>query len=277
LLISPRVYYVLVPVAVVAFLYFVYSGRLRPGAFMALGFCAFALLAAYDGILLGAREYARAHDGHVTTGVVVSKTSATGLRRKEGSPGQRWWHRRLAFRAEGFGPHDMLGRLVLTGSLRAWMIDYRYECQRPRGCFGRDFVPEARWRELYPGQTVNVCRGNTETESSRLEDNPQWQQAVVNIATAGALLLLAGLTSGHLKWRRPRYLTVPAVVTAIEQLRSGDEPAWRLKFAYFDAKGEAHEGADEVVVATWKAGDEGLAVFPPDQPELATFRPVETA
>lgn len=97
------------------------------------------------------------------------------------------------------------------------------------------------------------------------------------MAIAGALLLAAGAVSGHLKRRRPRYLTVPAVVTALEPVRTHDTTRWKLKFAYFDSKGAAYEGADEVLTATLKAGDEGLAVFPPERPDLATFRPLRPA
>jgi hypothetical protein len=114
-------------------------------------------------------------------------------------------------------------------------------------------------------------------DSSRLEDYPQSGRAMMDLAIAGALLLAAGAVSGKLKWRGPRYVTVPAVVTAIEQLRTGDEPAWRIRFADADAKGTMYEAADEVVVARWREGDEGLAVFPPGQPDLATFRPLGAA
>jgi hypothetical protein len=132
------------------------------------------------------------------------------------------------------------------------------------------------WRRLYPGQTIEVRRPSNEIGFSRLDENPHGMKALLNLAIAVALFVAAGAVSGRLKRRGPRYLTAPAVVTAIESLRSGDEPLWRIKFAYFDAKGAAYEGADEVVVATWKPGDEGLAVFPPDRPELATFRPLST-
>jgi hypothetical protein len=44
-----------------------------------------------------------------------------------------------------------------------------------------------------------------------------------------------------------------------------------------DAKGATHEATDEVVVAKWAPGDEGLAVFPPNSPDLATFRPLDPA
>jgi hypothetical protein len=64
---------------------------------------------------------------------------------------------------------------------------------------------------------------------------------------------------------------------AVEPLRTGDDPTWRIRFAYFDSKGAAHEAANEFVVAAWKPGDEGLAMFPPDQPDLATFRRLGSA
>ena len=96
---------------------------------------------------------------------------------------------------------------------------------------------------------------------------------MADLTIAAALLLAAGAVSGQLKRRRPRYVTVPAVVTAIEPLRTGDEPSWRISFAYVDSKGATHEAADELFAAAWEPGDEGLAVFPPDQPDLATFRP----
>jgi len=225
---SLLVYYVLVPIAVVAYPYFMYVGRLKSGVLSALVISAFAILAAYDGAMLAAREYARAHDGQVTAGIVLSKTSATGLERTEGNPGRRWRHPSLGPLAEGFRPHDMLGRLVLTGSLRAWMMEYKDDCERPQGCFGRDFVPEARWRQLYAGQPVSVCRPRREIDSSRLEDNSQWKTVVVNIASAGALLFIAGLAPGHLKRRGPRYLTAPAVVTAVEPVRTNDVTRWKL-------------------------------------------------
>ena len=63
----------------------------------------------------------------------------------------------------------------------------------------------------------------------------------------------------------------------IQPLRTGDEPTWRITFAYFDSKGGTHEAADEVAVAAWEPGDEGLARFPPGKPDLATFRPLGSA
>jgi hypothetical protein len=167
--------------------------------------------------------------------------------------------------------------VILTGSAQAWTVEYRYACERPRGCYGQDIVREALWRQLYPGQTVNVRRPNLEMDSSRLEDNPQWTRAMSDLGIAAALLLAAGAVSGRLTRRQPRYVMVPAVVTAIEPLRTGDEPTWRITFAYLDSKGASYEAADEVIVAAWRPGYEGLAVFPPNQPDLATFRPLPSA
>ena len=67
------------------------------------------------------------------------------------------------------------------------------------------------------------------------------------------------------------------MVTAIEPLRTGDEPTWRVSFAYLDSQGAMHEAANEFVVAAWKTGDEGLAVFPPDSPDLATLQALGSA
>ena len=138
-------------------------------------------------------------------------------------------------------------------------------------------MPEELWRRLYPGQTIDVRRPNGEVDSSRLDDNPLWGRAMADLTIAAALLLAAGAVSGQLKRRQPRYLVAPAVVTAIEPLRTGDEPTWRIKFAYVDSKGVTHEAANEVVVAVVEPGDEVLAVFPPDSPDLATFRPLGSA
>jgi hypothetical protein len=235
-----------------------------------------AMLAAYDGATRAQREYAATHDGRVTAGVVIAQIDP----RKGDERVLR--HRQLrrdlrTLLVEGSRLHDVLGRVILTGSPRAWAVEYRYECERPRGCYGRDLVPEALWHRLYPGQEVRVRRPNGEIDSSRLEDNPQWARAMADLAIAAAMFLAAAAVSGQLQRRQPRYVTVPAVVTAIEPLRTGDEPTWRVKFAYVDASGAMHEAANEFVVVVCEPGDEGLAVFPPNQPDLAAFRPLESA
>ncbi len=263
---------------VVAFGYSLYSGRFpRSGVVGGLLLGAAATLAAYDGTTRAQREYAATHDGRLTPGVVIAQIDPTKANRPRILGRRRAWRDLETLTIEGSRFHDVLGRLILTGSPRAWSIEYRYECERPRGCYGRDIVPEALWRRLYPGRSINVRRPNGEIDSSRLDDNPQWARAMADLTIAAALFLAAGAVSGRLKRRQPRYLTAPAVVTAIEPLRTGDEPTWRIKFAYFDSKGATHEAANEFIVAAWKPGDEGLAVFPPNQPDLATLRPLGSA
>jgi hypothetical protein len=273
-----RVYSLVILGVFAAWCYCLYGGHVpRLGVVGGLLLGAAALLAAYDGVTRAWREYAFTHDGRVVPGVVVAQIDPT-------PPREPWTPRRRQLRrdvrtlaVQDSRLHDVLGRLILTGSPRAWTIEYRYECERPQRCRGREVVPEALWHRLHPDQSVNVRRPSGGEEWSRLDDNPQWARATADLTIAAALLLAAGAVSGQLKRRRPRYVMVPAVVTAVEPLRTGDEPAWRIKFAYFDAKGAAYEGADQVIVAAWKAGDEGLAVFPPDSPDLATFRPLDAA
>jgi len=61
-------------------------------------------------------------------------------------------------------------------------------------------------------------------------------------------------------------------VTAVEPLKYGDETRWRIRFAYFDRHGQAQESADQVAQGSWKTGDSCVAVYPPDQPDLATLQ-----
>jgi hypothetical protein len=214
----------------------------------------------------------------VAPGVVLARIDPTKVETRRTYGRRRRLARDLeALTTEDSRIHDSLGRLIRTGSPYAWTVEYRYECERPRGCYGRDIVPESVWQRLHIGQAIDIRRPNLDLDTSRIDSNPQSGRAMMDLAIAAALLLAAGAVSGTLKRRGPRYVTVPAVVTAIEQLRTGDEPAWRIRFAYADSKGTMHEAADEVVVARWREGDEGLAVFPPDQPDLATFRPLGAA
>jgi hypothetical protein len=230
--------------------------------------------AAYDGSTLAVREYQRAQFGHVTMGVVVNKLSSTGA---DGSGRIR---RPMARRSRrfvtttGFTLHDEIARVILTGSLNAWVIEYRYACDAPYRCLGRDFVPEALWRRLHTDQNVNVLQAKTETRSARLEENPQPAIATVYLLLAAVLLLVAAVVSGQLTATRPRgYLMAPAVVTAVELVRYRDAKRWRVRFAYFDSDGAPRESADEVGAPGWRPGDGCVAVFRPDRPDIATFRP----
>jgi hypothetical protein len=258
--------------------YCVYSGRApRLGLLAGLLLGAAGVLAASDGMTRAWREYAFTRDGRSTPGVVVAQISPTNARKPSVSRRGQLARDLKTLTIEGSRIHDVLDRLILTGSPRAWIIEYRYECERPRECHGRDIVPEELWRRLHPGQTVNVRRPNGDAEWSRLDDNPQSGQAIADLTIAAALLVAAAAVSGQFKRRRRRYLTVPAVITAVDPARAGDEPTWRITFAYLDSKGDAHEATDEVIVPRWKPGDDGFAVFPPGQPELATFRPPDAA
>jgi hypothetical protein len=271
--------YLVVVFLIVAWGYWMTSGSApSSGSVKALLIGAVAALAMYDGVTLAVREYARAHDGRVSAGIVVGKSSSSSGDDSRKVRGRRWWHRGLIITTEGYRVHDVLGRLILTGSPSAWIIDYRYSCERAVGCRGRDFVPEALWHQLDAGDPIDVRRVNGEMDSSRLDENPQWGAAIVDLAVGGSLLLLAALVSGRLSAsRRPRYLTVPAVVTAIEPLTEGGITRWRIRFTYFDQHGAAQEGVDRVATDEWKPGDDCLAVFPPGRSDLAGFRPLSTS
>src|SRR4051812_23485168 len=169
----------------VAWAYWLYAGpQLTTRGIIGLLMGIVAALAAYDGTTLAVSEYARAHDGIVTSGLVVGKSSSTGA---DGSARIRAPRLRRSFMiVDGFKIHDEFARVVLTGSLNAWAIDYRYGCARPQGCSGRDFVPEDLWRRLAVGQTVNVRRSHGESASSRLDGNPLWTVAMIDLAFASA-------------------------------------------------------------------------------------------
>ena len=236
-------------------------------------------MAAYDGATLAMREYERANSTRGTTGVVVRKSSSADPDRSERwVPRRRLRHVRQWFPTEGFHVHDVLGRLIRTGSPTAWIVDYRYECARAQGCTGRDFVTEDLWHRLNPGQAVSVRRSNLENEFSRLDENPQRGRAIVDLAIGGALLFAAGRLLGYFKASRGRrYLTVPAVVIASDPVQYSDATRWRIRFAYFDPQGVAQETVNEVLTDAFKPGDECLAVFPSHQPDLASIRPLHAA
>jgi hypothetical protein len=236
------------------------------------------VLALYDGGSLAVREETRMRYGRVFPGVVLSKMSSTGT---DGSREiGRSARRRNPARAgrivtiNGFQLHDILARWLVTGSPSAWAVDYRFPCEAPRGCIGRDFVPEALWESLREGQTVNVRQGDGETVTARLDQNPQLAIAVADLFIGGLVLLLAKIVwSGLALFAAPRWITAPAVVVAVEAVPYADATHLRVRFAYFDPQGNAQESADEVAAGTWKVGDECVAVFRPAHPGLATLQP----
>jgi hypothetical protein len=257
-------------------LYWIYQGC--PGTTGGIAAVIIALLAAhaaYDGATLALREYERARAGRVTMGTVVNKLSSTGANGSAKIRGPRSRGSRRFGSTGGYALHDEIARVILNGSLNEWVIEYRYACDAPYRCLGREFVPEALWQRFHVDENVNVRQARTETHSSRLDDNPQWATAAIQLSVAAVLLLTAGVVSGRLTATRPRgYLTAPAVITAVEPITYRDDAQrWRVRFAYFDPHGTAQESADEVTTAGWKAGDGCVAVFRPDRPDIATFRP----
>jgi hypothetical protein len=266
--------YIGVALLVIAWGYWMTHGRrVTLGGVMAVLIGILAARAGHDGIMLAAREYARAEHGAVTRAVVLKKISSLDDAMRSRGGYRRRRYRRLMPAAEGSRTHDVLGRLILTGSPYAWIVEYRFPCDRPYACTGRDYVPEGMWRGIYVGQTIDVRRSDNDADAGRLEQNPQWPKAAVDIVFAAALLLGISAASGRWPFRRgPRYLMMPGVVTAVEAVKYRDSVCWRVSFAYFDQRGVAQESASEVQTAGWKTGDDCLAMFPPAQPDLATLR-----
>ena len=128
---------------------------------------------------------------------------------------------------------------------------------------------------LRAGQPVAVRQAEGESMTARLDEYPQWHIAAAKIGLGVGLLFVAGLVSGRIRvFRRRRWVTAPAVVLAVEPVRSGEDTPWRIRFAYFDREGVAQESADEVGSRAWKVGDSCIAVFQRTRPDLATLRPL---
>jgi hypothetical protein len=67
------------------------------------------------------------------------------------------------------------------------------------------------------------------------------------------------------------------VVTAVEPVAYKDATRLRVRFAYFDPKGDPQESADEVAAGTWKPGDDCEAALRADNPGIATLRPLASS
>ena len=91
------------------------------------------------------------------------------------------------------------------------------------------------------------------------------------MAVGAVLLLAAGAVSGQFGPRRRKYSRARAVVTAVKPVTYGDETRWKVHFAYFDDRGTAQESVDEVSVPSWKPGDDCVAVYLPESPDLASL------
>lgn len=260
----------------VGWAYWLSNGRAgKPKTIAAIVLGVLGFMAAHDGVVLARREQARSGGG-VVTGVIVERAGpagADGTRRVIG----RRWRRYRSLTTDGFTVHDAFARLILTGSTRPWIVEYRYPCGGPAVCRGKDYVPEAAWRRLPVGENVDVRQSTDGSQFVRLENHPQRAEAAIDLGFAGVLLVGAVALSGILERRVDDYLTAPAVVTAVEPVTYVGATRWRIRFAYFDPTGAAQESADEVMTGSWKPGDDCLAVFSPRRPDLASLRPIQTA
>jgi hypothetical protein len=236
------------------------------------------LMACFEGFTLAYQEENRARYGRVTSGVILEKFSSSGAQgtRHIGRRGGRdQARRRPIVTITGFQMHDVLARAIATGSPMAWVVEYRFSCENPHGCSERDFVSEDLWMRLRAGEPVNVRQAQGETATARLDEYPQWRFAAADISLCAALLSIGGLLSGRIQlFNSKRWVTTPAVVLAVEPVRDGDDPRWRVRFAYFDREGVAQESADEVATRAWAVGDACIAVFQPTRPDLATLRSI---
>jgi hypothetical protein len=168
------------------------------------------VLALYAGFDLAVHEEWRMNNGHVSPGVIVEKlssTSAEGTRPIGTSGGRNQVVTRPVVTIKGFRLYDRLARVIVTGSQDAWVIEYRFNCGAPHPCVGRDFVSEDHWLRLRVGQMVSVRQGEGETQTSRLDDNPQWPFAAADLGIA-AFLLLCALALTPAASRRPGVVTL---------------------------------------------------------------------
>lgn len=251
--------------------------RLRGAAFLCAGV---GLVTFYQGFDRARMEDARARYGRVTTGTIVEKFSSlerSGSRYIGPWGGRDQVNRRPIVTGKGFMLNQRLTRWIATGSPFAWVIEYQFSCDAPRSCSERDFVSEETWSRLRVGQVVRVREIADQPYSGRLEANPQWTLALIELGLGSLLLVSARVMSGRPLFRRREWMTAPAVVMRVEPVTYPDATRWRIHFAYFDRDGRAQESADEVATGTWKEGDDCIAVFRRKTPDLATLRPLDTA
>src|SRR5262245_3929157 len=154
------------------------------------GIAAYALviagvMAGFEGFTLAYREENLAREGRVSSGVVIEKLSSTGAqgsRRIGRWGGRNQSHSLPIVTSKGFDFHDVLARIITTGSASAWVVDYRLQCDSMYRCFARDFVTKEVWMSLREGQPVNVRQIAGEIATSRLDANPRWPIAAADLA-----------------------------------------------------------------------------------------------
>ncbi len=229
------------------------------------------MLGAYEGFTRAVQEDSRSRYGRVVPGVVEEMYQSNGSGKTYTPAGREGPHAGTS----GMLIYEGLARLLAYGSARTRIVDYRYPCDAGRAgtCHGRDYVAADLYERLAVGRMVNVRQAEGETRTGRLDENPQWAIALWQMGIASMFLAGAGLLSGHLRVRtRAGYVTAPAVVMAVEPVEYRDAKRWKVRFAYFDGNGDAQESADEVAQPDWKAGDDCVAVFRPEEPGLATLQ-----
>ena len=215
-----------------------------------------------DGFRLAVVEEYRTRYGHVVTGVVedlrTSDLSST-------SP----------LKYSELSTYEQVCRFLLTRSREEWVVHYSYPCAGVTGsCSVHEQVTRGLWTRLNIGQPVAVRQSIDEKRTARLDENPQRGLALVKVALSCVLLALSGFISGRFPlFARQKYLEVAGVVTSVERVQYGDEMRWKVRFAYFDDKGNAQDSVDEVNDPSWKSGDDCRAVYSPKTPDLATLRP----
>jgi hypothetical protein len=260
-------------------LYHFVGRKRKPGEGLVYVLAIAAAFPLVRGGTLAWKELERWQHGRVETGVVVGKLSSTGEtgtrtiggRRFSRASGRR---RRVPdiLTANGFRLDDVLARVVLTGSRNAYFVEYQHPCHAASACYQREEVRHSTWTQLAVGQTVDVRTVAGQPERARLDFNSPMRIALAKLALGGVLALAAGMLSGKFNLRRRGLVEVPAVITAVEKVATEGRTFWRVRYAYFTADGTACENQDEVYAPGLKTGDNCLAVYPPDRPELGTLR-----
>lgn len=247
-------------------------GRLTLRGFVVL-LIATGLFAVADGFSQGVLEEDRARYGRVSPGIVTARLSSSG---EEGTRTIGGVGRGVFVRTTGFDLYSTIVRSLASGSVHAWVLEYRYPCATAIGtCSGRDFVSHELWSRTSEGTRVNVRQSAGEKTTSRLDENPQWTLALVKTAFGCAMLALAGVLSGRVRLRRRvKYVKASAVVTAIEPVKYGDDTRWRVHFSYFDENDQPQESVDEANDPGWTVGEACVAVYRPQAPDMATLQPL---
>ena len=261
-------------VFLLAGLYVLITGSRRDKKFIGSVFAFLAALPLWDGTVMLAREYGRWQHGLVTPAVLTGKVAADA---EEKSPKPRYRNRYARRRllieflltSDGYRFDDYLARLLRTGTLNGWRVQYRYGCSTGF-CEQTDFVSREVWTDVRVGQSVNMRSATDIRDAGRLDQDRQWPTGLIKVGIGGALAIFASYLTGRLKGRQ-KFVTVPAVVTSVEPVTT-DGGGWRIGFAYFSACGMACESASVVYVPGIKTGDNCMATYPAGQPVLGSLR-----